>query len=189
MDAATCDPERMILEGINEAECYEAVFNARFGPGFPCNSCGRATKWFRLRGKKAYSCQYCGNHLHPTAGTFIEGSKLPLRYWLLAIYLQKVQGNGVSAADLKSRLPISYITARRVSRIVKSHVSLGSRYNCESELFIPSLLSEITKPPKQSIVYMEMPDIRMGAQSFVGVPFFWDAQAVNELMRNMISLI
>ncbi len=145
MEAAIREAEQVILGELKEDECYEAVFNARFGQGYPCSSCGRATRWFRLNKIRAYSCQYCGNHLHPTAGTLIEGTKLPMRYWLLATYLQKIQTNGVSAVDLKRRLPISYLTARRVSRIIRNNIAPGSVLCYRTALSIPSLLVDISK--------------------------------------------
>ena len=38
----------------------------------------------RLAKRKAYSCDYCGTHVYPLAGTIFEKSRTPLKSWFYA---------------------------------------------------------------------------------------------------------
>jgi len=42
--------------------------------GVMCLKCGQIRKHHRLNGRKAYSCDHCGTHVYPLAGTIFEKS-------------------------------------------------------------------------------------------------------------------
>ncbi|WP_371933606.1 hypothetical protein [Oceanicaulis sp. MMSF_3324] len=49
----------------------------RFGQGHTCPKCERSAKWYRSEAERAFSCQWCGHHIHPTVGTPFEKSSRP----------------------------------------------------------------------------------------------------------------
>jgi transposase len=49
--------------------CLEHLMALRFGKEFTCPKCERMAKWYRLTGQPAYSCEWCGHHVHPMVGT------------------------------------------------------------------------------------------------------------------------
>ena len=60
----------------------------RFHPdGSDCPKCGKTTKFHRIKSRAAYSCQYCGHQVYPTAGTIFHKSTTNLQMWFWAIYL------------------------------------------------------------------------------------------------------
>lgn len=122
-----CDTPPASLETIaafdrylpTDDHCLEQLFQARFGAGFDCLRCRRATNWHRIKAERAYSCQWCGNHLHPTVGTPLQNSRIPLRLWFYAIR----QPNGISAQLLVEQIVTAFgvapATAQRVVRRVR----------------------------------------------------------------------
>jgi|SRR5579883_793849 len=55
--------------------------------GIHCLGCGEVRPHHQLKGRpKIWSCDYCGTHTHPTAGTIFHKSKTSLKTWFHAIY-------------------------------------------------------------------------------------------------------
>ena len=103
--------------------CLTHLFDVRFGQGFACPSCGRPSKWFRIKAERAYSCQWCGHHLHPTVGTPFEQTRTPLQFWFYAIHLFTTTRHGVSAKELERQLGVTYKTAWRMGQLIRQHIA------------------------------------------------------------------
>lgn len=103
--------------------CLQHLFNVRFGQGFECPSCERPSKWFRIKAERAYSCQFCGHHLHPTVGTPFEQTRTPLQLWFYAIYLFTTTRNGIAAKELQRQLGVTYKTAWRMAGLIREHMA------------------------------------------------------------------
>jgi len=98
-------------------------FNVRYGDDHTCSKCGAKGKWHRLKKVKAFSCQSCGHHLHPMAGTIYEGSTTPLQLWFYAMFLFTKSRNGVSAKELERQLGVTYKTAWRMGHKIREHMA------------------------------------------------------------------
>lgn len=105
-----------------EEACLNHLFDVRFGQGFECPKCERASKWFRIKAERAYSCQWCGHHLHPTVGTPFEKTRTPLQLWFYAIFLFTTTRNGVAAKELQRQLGVTYKTAWRMADLIRKHM-------------------------------------------------------------------
>ena len=103
--------------------CLTHLFNVRFGQGFECPSCERPSNWYRIKAERAYSCQWCGHHLHPTVGTPFEQTRTPLQLWFYAIYLFTTTRNGVAAKELQRQLGVTYKTAWRMAGLIREHMA------------------------------------------------------------------
>lgn len=103
--------------------CLNHLFEVRFGQGHECPSCGRASNWYRIKAERAYSCQWCGHHLHPTVGTPFEQTRTPLQLWFYAIYLFTTTRNGVAAKELQRQLGVTYKTAWRMAGLIREHMA------------------------------------------------------------------
>jgi transposase len=79
-----------------------------------CPKCGRIRRFHRVRSRHSYSCDTCGHHLHPTAGTIFEKSTTPLRLWFHAVFLLSQTRCGISAKQLQRELGTTYKTAWRM---------------------------------------------------------------------------
>ena len=107
----------------DDETCLSHLFNVRFGQGFECPSCERPSNWYRIKAERAYSCQWCGHHLHPTVGTPFEQTRTPLQLWFYAIYLFTTTRNGVAAKELQRQLGVTYKTAWRMAGLIREHMA------------------------------------------------------------------
>ena len=106
----------------DDETCLNHLFDVRFGQGFTCRSCARPSKWFRIKAERAYSCQWCGHHLHPTVGTPFEQTRTPLQLWFYAIHLIRTR-HGVSGKELQRQLGVTYKTAWRMASLIRAHMA------------------------------------------------------------------
>ncbi len=103
----------------NEDTCLEFLFKARFPKGVYCQKCQKVTTHYRITNRKVYSCNFCGSHISPTAGTIFHKSETPLRSWFHAIFLMASTKTGISAKQLERELGVTYKTAWRVFNQVR----------------------------------------------------------------------
>ena len=108
----------------SDKACLEHLFNVRFGQGHECPKCERSAKWYRLASEQAFSCQWCGHHIHPMVGSIFEKSSTPLQLWFYAIFLFTTTRNGVAAKELQRQLGVTYKTAWRMGHKIREHMAL-----------------------------------------------------------------
>src|SRR5215211_27693 len=104
----------------DENACLERLRSRRFPDGSTCEKCERVTKYHRDAERKSYSCQWCGHHVHPTAGTIFHKSVTPLRLWFHAVFLVAQTRCGISAKQLERELGVTYKTAWRMFNKIRS---------------------------------------------------------------------
>jgi transposase-like protein len=93
----------------------------RFHPnGSECPNCGKTTKFHRIKSRAAYSCQYCGHQVYPTAGTIFHKSTTNLQMWFWAIFLMSSTRCGISAKQLEREIGVSYPTAHRMFKQIRT---------------------------------------------------------------------
>lgn len=107
----------------NDDACLEFIFQARYPEGAYCLTCHKITKHYRRTGRKTYNCEFCGNAISPTAGTIFHKSPTPLRSWLYAMFLMASTRCGISAKQLERELGVTYKTAWRMFRQIRSLMS------------------------------------------------------------------
>ena len=84
-----------------------------------CPKCERHRRFHRIARRASYSCDSCGHHLHPTAGTIFHKSSTSLQLWFYAIYLMTSTRCGISAKQLERELGVSYKTAWRMVNLIR----------------------------------------------------------------------
>jgi len=81
----------------DEASCITAVKEQRLSMGVKCKNCGHGEHYFR-KGDLKFECKKCHSRQGLRAGTVMENTNLPIRYWLLAVHLMTVTKKGFSAS-------------------------------------------------------------------------------------------
>ena len=104
--------------------CLDTIMAIRYRDNI-CPKCQRETKFHRLTGRKQYSCQYCGHHVAPCAGTIFEKSSTSLRDWFYAMYLFTSTRHGVPAKELERQLGVTYKTAWRMTHKLRELMQLA----------------------------------------------------------------
>ncbi len=107
----------------DDETCLNHLFNVRFGQGHACPLCERPSNWYRIKAERAYSCQWCGYHLHPTVGTPFAKTRTPLQLWFYTIYLFTTTRNGLAAKELQRQLGVTYKTAWRMADLIRAHMA------------------------------------------------------------------
>lgn len=104
--------------------CVEYIFKMRY-PEPVCPECEAEKSFYRVSTRKCYSCSHCGYQIHPTAGTIFHKSSTPLTLWFHALFLFASSKNGVSAKEVQRQLGVTYKTAWRMSKQIRSLMTQG----------------------------------------------------------------
>ncbi|MCY3656219.1 MAG: IS1595 family transposase [Chloroflexi bacterium] len=94
----------------NDAECRDLLERLRWPNGVACSRCGTLDVW-RLKERPVYRCSACGYDFSVTSGTIMHDSHLPLRKWMVAIYLMCESKKGISALQLHRTIGVARRTA------------------------------------------------------------------------------
>ncbi len=106
----------------DDAACLTWLKNYRYPDGIFCRNCGKVTKHHLMTTRHSFSCDICGNHVHPTAGTIYHKSTTPLTTWFYAIYLMASTRGGISAKQIQRETGVTYKTAWRMFKLIRSRL-------------------------------------------------------------------
>lgn len=108
----------------NDDACLTYIMENRWPDGRTlCEKCGVERKHYRVTARTAYACDHCGNHIYPMAGTIFEKSTTSLRTWFHAMYLMGSTRCGVSAKQIQRETGVTYKTAWRMFRQIRTLMS------------------------------------------------------------------
>lgn len=103
----------------NDDACLEWLKNKRWPDGIYCVKCQKITKHHKLSKHPCYECDYCGNHVHPTAHTIFHKSSTSLHSWFYAMFLMSNTRSGISAKQLQRETGVTYKTAWRMFHLIR----------------------------------------------------------------------
>jgi transposase-like protein len=106
--------------------CLDWLRDHLYPEGIYCQKCETTRKHHRVAKRKSYSCDYCGLHVHPTAGTIFHKSSTSLKTWFHAIYLMASTRCGVSAKQIERQTGVTYKTAWRMFRQIRRLLEDGT---------------------------------------------------------------
>ena len=109
----------------DDAACLEEVKQLRFGDTLTCPKCAKDNKFYRVKGRSAYACSFCGHHIYPLKDSIFDHSSTELRLWFYAIYLMAQTRAGISAKQLERELGVTYKTAWRMFNHIRQLMSAG----------------------------------------------------------------
>jgi transposase len=108
----------------NDDACLEQIKEQRFPGGVAvCHKCEKPRKHYRVKGRTAYACETCGNHIFPLAGTIFEKTSTSLRLWFYAMYLMGSTRCGISAKQIQRETGVTYKTAWRMFHQIRKLMS------------------------------------------------------------------
>ncbi len=106
--------------------CLAYIAEQRYPGGIAhCEKCQKDTKHHHINGRTAYSCDHCGTHIYPLAGTIFEKTTTSLRLWFYAMYLMGSTRCGISAKQIQRETGVTYKTAWRMFKQIRSLMSDG----------------------------------------------------------------
>jgi transposase len=105
----------------DDGACLQAIFDARYGELKACPKCGVVNvTYYRVKNRMSFVCKECRHQIYPLVGTIFEKSTTPLTDWFHAIYLFSVSKNGVSAKEIERIVGVSYKTAHRMAKMIRT---------------------------------------------------------------------
>jgi transposase len=105
-----------------EDACLTHLMRVRFGERLTCFKCQRKATYYRVKGRRAFECEYCGYQVYPTAGTPFESTRTPLRDWFYVMFLFCASRNGVAAKEVERQLGVTYKTAWRMCNLIRKYM-------------------------------------------------------------------
>ena len=109
----------------DDAACLEWLKTHLYPDGIHCEKCGKVTKHHRVQSRPSYSCDQCGHHVHPAADTIYHKSPTSLKLWFYAVYLMASTQCGISAKQLQRETGVTYKTAWRMFKQIRSMLDDG----------------------------------------------------------------
>src|ERR1700722_8517088 len=110
----------------NDAACLDYIAAQRLPEGMGmCPACKVERKHHRVGNRTAYACDHCGHHFYPLAGTIFEKSSTSLKTWFYAMYLMGSSRCGISAKQIQRETGVTYKTAWRIFKQVRTLLSEG----------------------------------------------------------------
>jgi transposase len=109
----------------DDSACLDALVEMLYPDGIHCPKCDKVTRHHRLKNRPAFACQWCGHLEYPMKGTIFEGSSTSLKLWFYAIFLMASTRCGISAKQLEREVGVSYPTALRMFRQIRSLLGQG----------------------------------------------------------------
>jgi transposase-like protein len=109
----------------DDRTCLHWLWMQRFSPDgehAACPKCEVERKFHRTESRPSYSCDHCGHHIHPTAGTIFHKSSTSLQLWFYAIYLMTSTRCGMSAKQLEREIGVGYKTAWRMANKIRTEL-------------------------------------------------------------------
>jgi transposase len=109
----------------DDTTCLDYLWRRNYSPDgehAECPVCGEVRKFHRIKSRPSYSCDVCGKHLHPTAGTIFHKSSTGLDLWFRAIFLMSSTRCGTSAKQIERELGVTYKTAWRMAHLIRTRL-------------------------------------------------------------------
>jgi transposase len=121
------DSDYSLMEFMREypddAACLDALWREQYAPDghtADCPRCEKPRRFHRTKTRASYTCDSCGLHVHPMKGTIFEKSTTSLQLWFYAMYLISSTRCGISAKQLERELGVTYKTAHRMFKQIRS---------------------------------------------------------------------
>jgi transposase-like protein len=123
------DSDYSLMEFMREfpddKACLDHLWREKFSPDghtADCVRCEKPRRFTRTKTRASYTCNHCGLHVHPMAGTIFEKSTTSLHLWFYAIYLIASTRCGISAKQLERELGVTYKTAHRMMKKIRTEL-------------------------------------------------------------------
>lgn len=102
----------------DEQSCIDYLTKQRWPTGIACLTCGSVSV-YHLKRRQAYECKDCGKQFSVRTAMPFEGSKVPLRKWLKALFLFTSRKRGESSLQLADDIHVTQKTAWHMEQALR----------------------------------------------------------------------
>lgn len=107
-----------------EESCLSYLMIVRFGERHACEKCGKDAKFYRVKARRSYACEWCGYQVYPTAGSPFDRTRTSLRDWFFVMFLFTTSRNGVTAKEVERQIGVTYKTAWRMCHEIRKYMAI-----------------------------------------------------------------
>ncbi len=86
-----------------EEQCIQYLRRTKEDIGITCSKCNSTEHYWNSH-HLSHDCKKCGHRTRLRVGTVMESSKLPIKYWIYAMYFMVSTKKGISASELQRQL-------------------------------------------------------------------------------------
>lgn len=151
----------------DEEACLVWLKEYLYPDGIYCKIDKKITPHHRMKTRKSWSCEMCGHHVHPTAGTIFHKSTTPLTSWFYAVYLMASTRAGISAKQLERELGVTYKTAWRMFHQIRKMMADDDDTNLTGDVEIDE--AYIGPNPKWRRASSKVPNWKHQGEAIIGV--------------------
>jgi transposase len=108
----------------NEDACLKELLRIRYGELFQCPSCKEHTKYHKVKKRRCFECEHCGNQIYPTAGTAFAKSRTPLVQWYRVMLSFCAVPKGMSTKQIQRVTGVTYKCAWRMGHEIRKHMAV-----------------------------------------------------------------
>jgi transposase-like protein len=107
-----------------EESCLDHLMRIRFGERHDCEKCGKSAKFYRVKARRSYACEWCGHQVYPTAGTPFDRTRTSLRDWFFVMFQFCSSRSGVAAKEVERQIGVTYKTAWRMCHEIRKYMAI-----------------------------------------------------------------
>src|SRR3546814_8936680 len=96
----------------------------RFVVRHDCEKCGKEAKFYRVKARRSYACEWCGAQVYPTAGTPFDRTRTSLRDWFFVMFQFCSTRSGVAAKEVERQIGVTYKTAWRMCHEIRKSMAI-----------------------------------------------------------------
>lgn len=108
----------------NDEACEQFIIAERWDGAPVCPHC-KHRKTYRVAGEMGFKCAQCRKRFSVKTGTVMEGSKISLQIWMLAILLLTTARKGISSVQFAKELGVTQKTAWFLSNRIREACKSG----------------------------------------------------------------
>jgi len=102
--------------------CLDHLMRVRYGQTHHCKKCGSEARYYRVKKRRCFECEHCGQQVYPTAGTPFEKTRTSLKDWFYVMFMFTTSRNGVAAKEVQRQLGVTYKTAWRMCHLIREYM-------------------------------------------------------------------
>lgn len=107
-----------------EEACLDHLMRIRFGDRHACEKCGKDAKFYRVKARRSYACEWCGAQVYPTANTPFDRTRTSLRDWFHVMFMFTTSRSGVAAKEVERQIGVTYKTAWRMCHEIRKYMAM-----------------------------------------------------------------
>lgn len=95
----------------NDSVCRAYLEQIRWKGKPYCPHCNHDEKIYKFKDNKTYKCSACKKKFTVTVGSIFENTNLPIKKWLIALYLISSSKKGITSPQLARTISVKQQTA------------------------------------------------------------------------------